>query len=408
MSTRASVVREIGRTIAALTRSHPVRVAVDGVDAVGKTTLADELAHAVATSGRPVIRASVDGFHHPAAIRHRRGALSPAGYFHDSFDYGALAEHLLEPLGPCGSRRFKRAVFDYRNDRPLDIQADGAPADAVLIFDGVFLHRSELRGYFDFSLFLAADFETTLSRALARDSMAFGGEEETRRRYAARYIPGQRLYLDAVAPARLADVVIDNTRPDPPVIVGRRASLDAFEVRFVVISGVPGSGKTRLGRRLATLLNMPLIDKDDILERLFDTRGVGDAAWRRQLSRESDELFQAEALACRRAVLVSFWHLPGMPVDSGTPTGWIPAPDEVVTVRCLCPTAIAASRFHARRRHVGHLDAAWTYDQVYANIDAFARLAPLARGRVIDADTSGEPDADRILRGIVAASPARR
>ncbi len=32
-------------------------------------------------------------------------------------------------------------------------------------------------------------------------------EEEARRRYAARYIPGERLYLDALQPASLADAV---------------------------------------------------------------------------------------------------------------------------------------------------------------------------------------------------------
>jgi shikimate kinase len=40
---------------------------------------------------------------------------------------------------------------------------------------------------------------------------------------------------------------------------------------LVVVSGLPGSGKTTLGRRLAQALNLPLIDKDDILDRLFET-----------------------------------------------------------------------------------------------------------------------------------------
>lgn len=64
---------------------------------------------------------------------------------------------------------------------------------------------------------------------------------------------------------------------------------------YVVISGLPGSGKSTLARGLARLLNLPVIDKDDSLERLFETRGIGDAAWRRALSRESDQLFQKQA-----------------------------------------------------------------------------------------------------------------
>jgi dephospho-CoA kinase len=48
---------------------------------------------------------------------------------------------------------------------------------------------------------------------------------------------------------------------------------------FVVVSGLPGSGKTTLGRRLAPALDLPLIDKDDILNRLFESKGIGTWTW---------------------------------------------------------------------------------------------------------------------------------
>jgi shikimate kinase len=43
---------------------------------------------------------------------------------------------------------------------------------------------------------------------------------------------------------------------------------------FVVLSGLPGSGKSTIGREIAAALSLPLIDKDDILARLFDGRGL--------------------------------------------------------------------------------------------------------------------------------------
>ena len=46
-----------------------------------------------------------------------------------------------------------------------------------------------------------------------------------------------------------------------------------------MISGLPGSGKTTLARRLAPALKLPLIDKDDILKRLFESIGIGNAAY---------------------------------------------------------------------------------------------------------------------------------
>src|SRR5437763_3560056 len=86
---RAAVVAELVETIAAVCRPHPVRVAIDGPDAAGKTTLADELAAGLRGRGREAIRASIDGFHRPRAARYRRGPDSPEGYYEDSFDYAA-------------------------------------------------------------------------------------------------------------------------------------------------------------------------------------------------------------------------------------------------------------------------------------------------------------------------------
>jgi uridine kinase len=43
-----------------------------------------------------------------------------------------------------------------------------------------------------------------------------GGSNAARARYEARYFPGETLYLEAVHPERLADVVVENTDPDRP------------------------------------------------------------------------------------------------------------------------------------------------------------------------------------------------
>jgi glucokinase len=175
---------------------------------------------------------------------------------------------------------------------------------------------------------------------------------------------------------------------------------------FVVISGLPGSGKTTLGRRLAHALNLPLIDKDDILDRLFESKGVGNAAWRRTLSRESDMIFQDEAARSDGAVLASFWHVPGMPPDSGTPADWLDAPSHhVVNVHCVCEVEVAASRFLQRRRHPGHLDEE-SSAEVLVSLRQLAQLAPLEIGQRIDVDTSREPSLTDLVGAIRRALDA--
>ena len=180
---------------------------------------------------------------------------------------------------------------------------------------------------------------------------------------------------------------------------------------FVVISGLPGSGKTTLGRRLAPALSLPFIDKDDILDRLFESQGVGHAAWRRTLSRESDRILQSEATNSSGAVLASFWHLRGMPSDSGTPTDWLDAPlHQVVHVHCACQLEVAASRFLQRRRHPGHLDGESSPAEVLASLRQLVRLAPLdigQRGHRIEVDTSREPNLMDVVRAIRRALELR-
>jgi uridine kinase len=130
-----------------------------------------------------------------------------------------LIESLLSPLGPNGSRLFRRAGFDFLTDSQVDAEWETASEDAILLFDGIFLHRSELRDFWDFSIFVEASFENTVSRAETRDEHLFGDATAVRTRYAKRYVPGQELYLRAVQPASLADVIINNNDLASPILM---------------------------------------------------------------------------------------------------------------------------------------------------------------------------------------------
>ena len=97
MSSRAPRLAEIVRRILPLKYGLPTLVAVDGLTASGKTTLANELATIVRLAGRPAIRASADDFHRNDEVRHLRGRFSLEGYYEDSFDYDGLVRLLLTP-----------------------------------------------------------------------------------------------------------------------------------------------------------------------------------------------------------------------------------------------------------------------------------------------------------------------
>ena len=121
--------------------------------------------------------------------------------------------------------------------------------------------------------------------------------------------------------------------------------------RFIVVSGLPASGKSTIGAALSTGLGLPLLDKDDILEALFDELGVGDAAWRTRLSRAADRILETLARRSRGAVVVSWWRHPSASTQSGTPPQWLMSLQPVpVEVHCRCAAEVAVERFFARRR----------------------------------------------------------
>jgi uridine kinase len=191
-----------------------LRVGIDGVDGAGKTTFADRLAQVLEAIGVVVIRASVDGFHNPRDVRYARGKESPEGFYRDSYDYAAFRRELIEPLGPGGSGRYRRAVFDVKTDQPVDKPLETAPRAGVLLVDGIFLHRPELRGAWDLTVFLDVPFEQSFRRMAQRD----GSDPNPLSVLNRRYFLGQKLYLDECTPQTRASILVDYADYDAPRI----------------------------------------------------------------------------------------------------------------------------------------------------------------------------------------------
>lgn len=218
---RAEMIREVAEHIAALPRTAPVRVAVDGRTASGKTTFADELAAAIERAGRPVIRAQIDGFHRPRVERYRRGRMSAEGYYRDARDLDAVVSLLLAPLAAGGDRMIRTESFDLDADQPIDADPWKADTDAVLIVDGAFLQRPELAAQWDVTIYMRTSPAVCLQRGIDRDSSHLGGPEQTRRMYSERYQPAYEIYEQEAWPEASADLIIDNDDPAQPTVHAR-------------------------------------------------------------------------------------------------------------------------------------------------------------------------------------------
>jgi len=216
------MIEEVASRIVVMKKGFPFRVGIDGIDAAGKTTIADEIASCLTDSGHPVLRTSIDGFHNPRRIRHQRGSYSPEGYYYDSFNYELLKRYLLEPLGPTGSRVCQLKGFDFKADTDVCVDELMATNTHILIFEGVFLFRHEIEHYWDLKILVDIDFETSIQRALERDLYLFGDQKEILKKYQERYIPGQKIYIQAEKPHEKADLVINNSDFANPILAMQR------------------------------------------------------------------------------------------------------------------------------------------------------------------------------------------
>jgi len=185
-------------------------VAIDGRTAAGKTTLADELAVALRGLGRNAIRTGIDGFHRPRNERYARGRFSPEGYYFDARDLKALRALLLDPLGPGGAMLYRTASFDLDADAPIEVAPSRAKTDDILIVDGTFLQRPELRDCWEVVVFVDADASVATERGKVRDATLLGGEDAALALYRERYAGAFDIYGSIGQPKLNAHIVIEN------------------------------------------------------------------------------------------------------------------------------------------------------------------------------------------------------
>lgn len=163
----------------------------------------------------------------------------------------------------------------------------------------------------------------------------------------------------------------------------------------VVVTGVPGSGKSTLGRTLADALDAALISLDAIKEELYDAHaGVLDGfdlrlAAERELARRLDRSDTA---------VVDIWVQPGR--DTERVAGLL-AGRPVVEVLCRVPAALAVDRYVRRPRTGPHKppdEATLQHIREAASV-----IAPLGLGPCLEVDTSVAVDIDELAAAVLPA-----
>jgi uridine kinase len=179
--------------------------AISGIDGSGKSTIARQVARDLEARGQRVALIPLDPWHTPPAVRFG-GRRSPEHFYFHAFRMEELFELLVEPLRRRRSRRLTVDLIHQPGDVPYEHTYDFEEVDVILL-EGIFLLRRELRPLYDLAVWLDCPFEVALRRAIARNQENLS-EAEIVRDYTKLYFPAQRLHLERDNPSGRADLVL--------------------------------------------------------------------------------------------------------------------------------------------------------------------------------------------------------
>src|SRR5690606_5736713 len=126
---RLKVVSQLWHEVQRVRPESRILVAIDGFDGAGKSHLSAEIAeHAQNAGGRPLVRVSIDGFHHPRNVRREAGN-GPEGFYRGSYRYPEFRRCVVEPLRRGAP--ITTAIWDVAQDEPVDADLVAVPPRGI-------------------------------------------------------------------------------------------------------------------------------------------------------------------------------------------------------------------------------------------------------------------------------------
>lgn len=178
------------RTFAALLQERgTLTAAIDGNCASGKTTLSRLLSMRFDCNIIPM-----DDFFLPPSLRTAKRLAEPGGNVH----YERFKDEIMQPLqngSPISYLPFCCSRMDYGSRVAL-------PPKPFTVIEGSYCMRPELRGLYDYSVFLSCSYEQQINRIRSRNG------KEMLKNFMEKWIPMENTYFDAFQVKENCNVII--------------------------------------------------------------------------------------------------------------------------------------------------------------------------------------------------------
>jgi predicted kinase len=131
---------------------------------------------------------------------------------------------------------------------------------------------------------------------------------------------------------------------------------------LLIVSGLPGAGKTTLAKWLSCELHLPLIHRDGLKELLFDSLGWSDREWSRTLGRASYDLlyYVLEMHVCFGRACIVESNFDPQQASARFRALRQKCDFEPFQIQCVADSAVLVQRYRQRafssERHPGHTD----------------------------------------------------
>lgn len=178
LQSHADFLRLIRTLDSSLRENASLVLAIDGNCASGKTTLSRLLAMYFDCNVIPM-----DDFFLPPGLRTPERLAQPGGNVH----YERFAEEVMKPLqngSNVSYRRFRCDIMNYGDTITLSPKP-------LTIIEGSYCMRPELRGLYQYSVFLSCSYDCQVARIRARNG------EEMLKNFVSRWIPMENAYFHA-------------------------------------------------------------------------------------------------------------------------------------------------------------------------------------------------------------------